>query len=70
MDDDLTSADQDKWCEMVADIRNALEKRIPTMSDMTPSELDSYMRAMNDCFALEIKANAYDTKLHKELGEL
>lgn len=63
---DVASADQDKWCEMVAVMRFSLEKRIAAMSEMSSSELDSFVRAVSDCLVLEIKANTYDVKLEKE----
>ena len=63
MDKELASAAQESWQDIALLVRLQLAKQVPFMPAMGPSELSSFIEALNAAMWLEVKAANFDAEV-------
>lgn len=66
---DLTSAEQDQWCEIAATVRAGLAKLAWLVPAMTPEEVASLTTAIDTAMWNEAKARSFDATVERHRAE-
>jgi len=60
--DEVSSVEQDNWCETVVNLRKGLLRHMQYMDAMNPGEMSTYINTLQGLMKFEMEAKEYDVK--------